>query len=248
MPLVGDQALAAWNGFAGSPLGELTQKLTPYLGDMTSWFAGQVGGLGKLLAQFLLTVVVAAVFWSSGETWGRGILRFARRLGGDEGEKVVMLAAGAVRGVALGVVVTALVQAALTGIGLAIAGIPFAALLTVVAFIFCIAQIGPILVLLPAIVWLFTQGETGWGIFLIVWSVPVTTLDNFLRPVLIRMGADLPLLLIFAGVLGGLMSFGLVGLFVGPVLLAVAHKLVVAWVGEEPVAAAPADGGSRTAV
>jgi len=234
VPLVGSYAVSAWNGFAGSPAGELVGKLTPYLGDVTSWFAGQVGSLGKLLAQLLLTVVVAAVLWSAGEAWARGILRFARRLGGAEGEKVVLLAAGAVRGVALGVVVTAIVQSALAGIGLAIAGIPFASLLTVVIFILCIAQFGPLLVLVPAIVYLFVSGATGWGIFLLVWSIPVGTLDNFLRPILIRRGADLPLLLIFAGVLGGLMSFGLVGLFIGPVLLAVAHQLLGAWVDQAP--------------
>ncbi len=244
VPLVGSYAVKAWDGFAGSPLGELAGKLTPYLGEVTSWFAGQVGGLGKLLAQFLLTVVVAAVLWSSGESWGRRLLRFARRLGGEEGEKVVILAGGAVRGVALGVVVTAIIQSALAGLGLAIAGIPFASLLAVVIFILCIAQLGPLLVLVPAVVYLFVSGATGWGIFLLVWSIPVGTLDNFLRPVLIRRGADLPLLLIFAGVLGGLMSFGLVGLFIGPVVLAVAHRLLGAWVDLAPASAG--EGGATT--
>ena len=234
LPLVGERLAAGWNQFSGSPLGELTGRLTPYLGNMASWFAGQVGGIGKLFVQFLLTVVVAAVFWSSGETWSRGIRRFARRLGGEQGDQMVVLAAGAVRGVALGVVVTAFVQSALAGLGLALAGIPLAALLTVVAFLLCIAQAGPLFVLLPAVVWLFYQDRTGWAVFLLVWSLEVGTLDNFLRPVLIRKGADLPLLLIFAGVLGGLMSFGLVGLFIGPVLLAVALKLLEAWIDGEP--------------
>ena len=243
VPLAGPAAAQAWNGFAGSPLGELADKVTPYLGNVSSWFAGQVGGLGKLLVQFLLTVVIAAVLWSSGESWAGGIRRFARRLGGEEGEKSVILASQAVRGVALGVVVTALVQSALSGIGLAIAGIPFASLLTVVIFILTIAQLGPLLVLLPATGWLFYQGSTGWGVFLLVWSLVVGTMDNVLRPMLIRKGADLPLLLVVAGVLGGLMSFGLVGLFIGPVLLAVAMKLLQAWIDGEPVSevAAAAD-------
>ena len=240
-PLVGERAAAAWNAVADSPVGELTQRLTPFLGNVAAWFAGQVGGLGKLLAQFLLTVVVAAVLWSSGERWAAGIVRFARRLGGEQGEQVVILAGQAVRSVALGVVVTALVQSALAGIGLALAGIPFASLLTVVIFIFAIAQLGPLPVLLPAVFWLFAQEATGWAFFLLVWSLVVGTMDNFLRPWLIRMGADLPLLLVFAGVLGGLMSFGLVGLFIGPVVLAVARTLLGAWLAEAPApAAAPA--------
>ena len=165
-------------------------------------------------------------------------MRFARRLGGDEGGRVVILAGQAVRAVALGVVVTALAQAALAGIGLAIAGVPFAAPLTVVMFLLSIAQLGPLPVLVPAVAWLYFQEATGWGTFLLVWSIVVGTMDNFLRPVLIRKGADLSLLLVFAGVLGGLMSFGLVGLFIGPVVLAVAQKLVAAWLAAEP---APAD-------
>ena len=96
----------------------------------------------------------------------------------------------------------------------------------------CVAQLGPILVLLPAIVWLYWQGQSGWGTALLVWAIPVGTLDNFLRPVLIKRGADLPLLLILPGVIGGLIAFGVIGLFIGPVLLAVGYTLLVAWVEE----------------
>ena len=126
----------------------------------------------------------------------------------------------------------ALAQSLLGGIGLAVAGVPGAGVLTAVMFMLCIAQIGPLLVLLPAVLWVFWSGDTGWGIALAIWSGVVGTMDNFLRPVLIRMGADLPLLLIFAGVIGGLLSFGLVGIFVGPVILAVAYTLLVAWVDD----------------
>jgi predicted PurR-regulated permease PerM len=107
-----------------------------------------------------------------------------------------------------------------------------AGLLTALMFMLCIAQIGPVLVLLPAAGWLFYTGDTGWGVFLLVCTAIVGTLDNFLRPALIRMGADLSLLLIFAGVIGGLVAFGLVGLFVGPVVLAVALKLLEAWMAD----------------
>ena len=133
---------------------------------------------------------------------------------------------------ALGVGVTAIVQAVVGGIGLAIAGVPFAALLTAVMFMFCIVQIGPTLVLAPAVIWVFWSGSTGWGIFLLIWTLVVGTMDNFLRPWLIKRGADLPLLLIFAGVIGGLLGFGLVGIFVGPVMLAVSYTLMVAWLDD----------------
>jgi predicted PurR-regulated permease PerM len=101
-------------------------------------------------------------------------------------------------------------------------------------FALCIAQLGPILVLLSATAWAFYSLGAGWGIFLLVWSLVVGLMDNFLRPLLIRRGADLPLLLIFAGVVGGLVTFGIVGIFVGPVVLAVAYTLIDNWVGTEP--------------
>ena len=120
------------------------------------------------------------------------------------------------------------------GIGLAIAGVPFAGVLTAVMFALCIAQVGPILVLLAATAWGYVNLGVGWGIFLLVWSLVVGLLDNFLRPMLIRRGADLPLLLIFAGVVGGLVAFGIVGIFVGPVVLAVAYTLLDDWVASGP--------------
>jgi predicted PurR-regulated permease PerM len=134
---------------------------------------------------------------------------------------------------------TALVQSGLGGIGLAIAGVPFAAVLTAVMFMLCIAQIGPFLVLLPAVLWVFWSDGTAWGTFMLVWSLVVVILDNFLRPILIKKGANLPLLLVFAGVIGGLLAFGLVGVFVGPVVLAVVYTELEAWVkgGEEPAPA-----------
>jgi predicted PurR-regulated permease PerM len=124
------------------------------------------------------------------------------------------------------------VQTVLGGIGLAIAGVPFAALLSAVMLMLCIAQLGPGLILFPAVGWMFWTGDTGWGIFLLVWSLVVVTLDNVLRPVLIKKGADLPLLLIFAGVIGGMLGFGLIGLFIGPVVLAVTYTLLESWIAD----------------
>jgi len=146
---------------------------------------------------------------------------------------VVILAGQAIRAVALGVVVTALAQTVLSGLGLFVTGVPFAGLLTAVILVLCIAQIGPLIVLAAAIIWLYWSGDTVWGTVLLVWSIAVAPLDNILRPILIRRGADLPMLLIFAGVIGGLLSFGIIGLFVGPVVLAVTYTLLEDWVGEQ---------------
>jgi predicted PurR-regulated permease PerM len=155
---------------------------------------------------------------------------FARRLSGVRGDQSITLAAQSIRAVALGVVVTALVQALLGGVGLVMAGVPLAGFLTAVMFVLAVAQIGAGPVLIIATIWLYWKVDTTTATIFLVWAVFVGTIDNVLRPFLIKSGADLPLLLIFAGVIGGLLAFGVVGLFVGPVVLAVAYTEVVAWV------------------
>jgi predicted PurR-regulated permease PerM len=198
--------------------------------------AGAVGAIGL---QFMLSVVISAVLYAYGESAASGILRFGRRLAGRRGESTVLLAAASIRGVALGVVVTAFVQSVLGGIGLAVVGVPAATVLTALMFLLTIAQLGPFLVLLPAAIWLYWSGSTGLAIALFVWTLFVGTMDNFLRPWLIRKGANLPLLLIFAGVIGGVVSFGLVGIFIGPVVLAVTYTLLNAWMDERRPHAPP---------
>jgi predicted PurR-regulated permease PerM len=218
----------------------LAVQAAPYAGGVTRWFIAGLGGFGVMFVHFLLTVAIAAIMYARGEYAAATVRQFGRRLAGERGEDSVRLAGQAIHGVALGVIVTALVQSALGGIGLAVAGVPLAAVLTLVMFILCIAQLGPVPVLLPAVIWLYWNDDAGWGTFLLLWSAVDGILDNFLRPVLIRRGADLPLLLIFAGVIGGLIAFGLVGIFVGPVVLAVAFTLLQAWMAEESATAGPA--------
>jgi predicted PurR-regulated permease PerM len=233
VPLLGDKLAATWEKAAVTELQDLMKKLAPYGGAAIRWFATEVGGFGALVLQFLLTVGFAALLYARGEQVISWLMRFGHRLAGPRGEHSIRLAGQAVRGVALGVVVTALAQSVLGGVGLAVAGIPFAAVLTAVMFMLAIAQIGPLLVLIPSVVWLYWSNQTGWATFLLVWTLVVGTMDNFLRPFLIKKGADLPLLLIFVGVVGGLVAIGLIGIFVGPVVLAVAHKLLSAWVDDE---------------
>ena len=230
LPLVGEKIAAVWTQLAAGGATGIFTKITPYAADTGKWVLSQVGGLGGMLIQFLLVVIVAAILYSSGETAARMVSRFGRRLAGERGENSVILAGQAIRGVALGVGVTAIVQTLLGGVGLVVAGVPFASLLSAVMLMFCIAQIGPGLVLFPAVGWMYWSGETGWATGLLVWSLIVVTLDNFLRPILIKKGADLPLLLIFAGVIGGMLGFGLIGIFIGPVVLAVTYTLLQAWI------------------
>jgi predicted PurR-regulated permease PerM len=231
LPLVGERVAEIWKQAGEAGVTDLSKTVKPYLNAALGWLAGRIGGVGAILMQLVFTVIIAAIMYGYGESAAAGLRRFGRRLAGQRGENMVLLAGRAVRGVALGVVVTAIIQSVLSGLALALSGVPFAMLLTGVMFLTCIAQLGPVPVLLPAILWLFYWQESyGWGTFLVVCTVIVTTLDNVLRPILIKRGANLPLLLIFAGVIGGLLTFGLIGIFVGPVVLAITYTLLESWV------------------
>jgi predicted PurR-regulated permease PerM len=230
IPFGGDRVVDAWRQFAALGPQERASALTPYVQSALQWFAIKAGSIGAMLLQFLLTAVVAAILFTKGETVRDGILRFANRLAGRQGQDVATLAARAIRGVVLGVVGTALIQAAIGGVGLVLSGVPAAALLTAVMLFLCMAMLGPMPVLVPAVVWVYWSGATAWGTALLVISLVAGTIDNVIRPLLIKRGVDLPLLLIFAGVIGGLIAFGIVGLFIGPVVLTVTHTLLKAWV------------------
>src|SRR6185503_932343 len=233
LPLVGPKVVELWQRVAATGIQEAAVRAAPYAGGLISWFVAQVGNVGVLLVEFLLTVILAAAMYANGELATARLVRFGNRLAGLGGENAVYLAGQTIRGVALGVVVTALAQTIFSGLGLMIAGVPFASVLTAAMLLLAIAQIGVVPVLGAATAWLYWTGDTAWGTFLLVWTVVAGAMDNFLRPILIRKGADLPLLLIFAGVIGGLLAFGLIGIFVGPVVLAVADTLLNAWIDAE---------------
>jgi predicted PurR-regulated permease PerM len=232
LPVVGEKLAERWRELAAAGPEQLASRIAPYASAVALWFVGQVGGIGLLLGQFLLTVAIAAILYANGEAVARGADQFARRLAGPQGVNAVHLAGQAIRGVALGVVVTAIAQSTAAGVGMMVVGVPFASILTAVAFVLCIAQLGPALVLIPVVIWVYSTQGAVWGTGFLVWAIFCSTFDNFLRPMLIKQGADLPLLLIFAGVIGGLIAFGVIGLFIGPVMLAVTYTLLVDWVAQ----------------
>jgi predicted PurR-regulated permease PerM len=233
IPAVGKQLVAKWQEIATGGRDALIEAARPYVGAATHWLVSVTGGIGIVAVNILLTVALVAILYAQGETAARGALAFGYRLGGNRGMEVMRLAAQAVRSVALGVVVTALVQSVLAGLALWICGIPAPGVLAALVFVLGIAQLGPLPVLLPAIAWLYWTDEAVWGTVLLVLAIPIGALDNVLRPILIRRGVQLPMLLIIAGVIGGLIAFGVMGLFVGPVILAASYTLIKSWVAED---------------
>ncbi|MDY0881319.1 AI-2E family transporter YdiK [Dongia soli] len=232
IPLIGEKVEARWQELSAAGPGSLLAHLQPYAAEILNWIWSKIGSVGILLLHLLLTLIIAVILYARGEFAGRAVIRFARRLSGDRGEFAVRLGGQAIRAVALGIVVTAIVQSLLGGIGLWVAGVPYAALLSAMMMMLCIAQVGPFLPLIVGVAWLYWQGQDIWATALIGWTILVGMLDNIMRPLLIKRGAHLPLLLILCGVIGGMFAFGLVGLFVGPVVLAVTYTLLQAWINE----------------
>jgi predicted PurR-regulated permease PerM len=240
LPVVGANLAVRWKQLAVAGPEGISARLSPIARSVGLWFLGQVGSMGLLLLQIVLTIIIIAILYANAESAGRTAQRFAGRLAGPQGEKAALLAAQAIRGVAAGIVVTAIVQSILVGIGLVVVGVPFAALLIAVTFILAVAQIGPVPLLIGIVIWVYWRSGPVWGTGFLFWSIFCGTFDNILRPLLIKRTTDIPLPLIVAGVIGGLIAFGVIGLFIGPVVLAVAHTLLNDWMSENEVAPSPA--------
>nr|WP_255809475.1 AI-2E family transporter YdiK [Achromobacter sp. ACRQX] len=234
IPLAGPRIAQEWQTLSDAGAGGLLARIEPYLTTAAHWLLGHAAIVGVFVMHMLITVIIAGILYSKGDIAADFARRFANRLAGQRGVAAIRLAASAIRAVALGIVVTAVVQSALGGIGLWIAGVPAAGILTALMVMLCLAQLGPFLPMLGGVAWLFQNDMKLAAAVLLVWAIVVGTLDNLLRPLLIKRGVNLSMLLILSGVLGGMFAFGIVGLFIGPVILAVTSTLLKAWIDEVP--------------
>ena len=186
--------------------------------------------VGQGVTQLVLSGFLAFFLLKDADILSQRVTVAADRLAGERGRHLLNVAGGTVRGVIYGILGTAIAQALVAGLGFWIAGVPGAVLLSVMTFFFAVIPFGPPMIWLPAALWLFAQHKPGLGIFLILWGLlGISSVDNFLRPYLISQGSKMPFVLIFCGVIGGALSFGLVGVFLGPTLLAVAFRLIEEW-------------------
>ena len=229
IPLLGADASALWNRWAAD-LAEMAAFFRPYFGMGVQFGLRLLLGLAQGALEFVLALFVAFFLYVSGEALASRLVVIMRRIAGEQADRLVRVIGETVRGVVYGILGTAVVQGLLTAFGLWLAGVPRPVLLGVVAGAMSVLPIGAPAVWLPAAIWLLSSGETGWGIFLLAWGVGVISMaDNVVRPYFISRGARLPFLLVMLGVLGGTLAFGLLGVFVGPVLLAVGYTLVSEW-------------------
>jgi predicted PurR-regulated permease PerM len=229
LPLVG-ASLHGWWAHLSLPGTDWTAVLHPYLETGRDLLLSTGVSLGQAVLQLSLSVLAAFFFFRDGAEGGRQLDAAVSRLAGERARNLLTVAGGTIKGVVYGIMGTALAQATLQAIGLWLAGVPAAAFLGFLTFFLSFVPMGPALVWLPASIWLIYKGSLAWGVFLAVFGFfGVSGIDNVLKPWLISRGSKLPLILIFLGVLGGVVTFGFLGVFLGPTLLALGYTLVKEW-------------------
>lgn len=230
VPLVGERLVAFWNNFS-SNANQLLKTVMPHLPQAAGFVVSAGAGTGQLLMQAAVSLFVIFFLFRDGEFLVSGLRAMVFRLGGERGLHLLEVAGLTMRSVVYGILGAAIAQGLLATAGFLLAGMPAALLLGMAVFLFALIPVGAVqLILMPASAWLIWQGQTGWGIFLLVWGFFVVgNIDNILRPYLISRGAKMPLAVILLGVLGGILSFGLLGLFVGATLLGVCYALIKEW-------------------
>src|SRR6516162_6015226 len=242
LPIVGERLAKIWSQ-AMLAEGGIRGVLEPYSDALRQMLVGAAGALGQSVLQIILSLVVATFFWVSGDALAATLRDILRRLGGETAAAALDVAGGAVRSVAYGVVGTAVIQAIIMAIGLAVAGVPGAVLLGFVTLLLALSQIGAPLIIAVwggAAYWLFGQEQQAWGVFMSFWGLVVTVIDNFIKPLLIGVGVAMPMSLTILGVFGGFVAFGFLGLFIGPTLIAIAFTLLEAWRGAPAAASGSA--------
>jgi predicted PurR-regulated permease PerM len=238
VPGIGRQATEYWQRLAAdsSALLDAGRKLIEPLGK---WLVSAGVGLGRGLLELALSILIAFFIFRDGGKIGEHLGTAVERIADKRGRHLLHVAAATVRGVVYGILGTALVQAVMAGIGFLVAGVPGAGLLALLTFFLSVVPLGPPLIWLPAALWLFHQDSTGWGVFMLIWGVGISSVDNVVKPLIISQGSEMPFLLIFFGVLGGAVAFGFIGVFIGPTLLAVGYRIVTEWVSSPRTPEAP---------
>lgn len=230
-PIIGDPIYQFWN-LASTNFQAAFAKISPQLKPLGSILLQIAADAGTGAIKFFIAIVVAGFLFSPAPALVDAIIMFSRRLASGRGEKFVQLAGATIRAVSRGVIGISVLQAFFAGLGFMAAGIPGASLITSAVLILGIIQIGPSIVIIPLIIWSWTAMETTTALLFTAYMIPVNLLDNILRPLVMARGLDTPMLIILIGVIGGTISYGITGLFLGPIVLAVIWELLVAWIRE----------------
>lgn len=240
LPLVGERLRELWQTVDEQGPAYFS-SLKPYMGQVGNWLLARSATIAGGILELTLSLFLVFFFYRDGNRLALFVRSLVWRLMGERTEHYLGLVAGTVRRVVNGVIGTATVQALVAFLGFSIAGVPGAMLLSLFTFGLSLFPMGPPLVWLPATLWLFSQGSYGMGAFLGIWGfLVISSVDNFLKPYLISRGGNLPLIVVLMGVFGGIIAFGFMGIFLGPVVLAVAYSLVSEWISINQIQEPPA--------
>lgn len=233
-PLVGESVYRVWQD-AATNLPKFLSDFTPQLKAFGGWVLETVAGTGIGLLMFVISFIIAGVLLANATRGVQAAEAFAARLAGSRGPEFASLSSLTIRNVALGIVGVAILQSVVLGIGFLAIGLPAAGLLAMIVLILCIVQIGPGLVALPAIFYVVSTSDTLPALLFTVWTLVATFGDGILKPVIFGRGAGVPTIVIFLGAIGGMLSAGIIGLFVGAVVLSLGYELYIAWLEDTPV-------------
>jgi predicted PurR-regulated permease PerM len=237
-PFIGEWVERFWRQ-ASENLGAALQRVGPQLKTVGAWLLSGAAGVGVGILQFVLALVIAGALLAHAEPAERTAYALFRRLAGDRGGDFARLAEATVRSVTRGILGVALIQALLAGLGFLAVGVPAAGLWALVALLLSVIQVGVFPVVIPVLIYVFSTADTPTFVVFLIWSLFVGSIDNVLKPILLGRGVAVPMAVIFVGAIGGFLSSGIIGLFVGSVVLVLSYKLFLAWIYEE--APAPAD-------
>ncbi len=225
IPIIGEKLIGLWNLLTGD-INIILEKLAPQLQEYGVKFLGVIAGFTITTIQFVLSVLIAGIFLMNADATKVGAAKIFKLLIGEFVEDFHEVAAGTIKSVVSGVVGIAVIQATLAGIGMLVVGVPGAGVWSVLVMILAIIQLPPVLILLPVAVYVYSTAAPVIGIVYIVWTIFIGLLDNLLKPILMGRGVDIPMLVILLGSIGGMISYGIIGLFVGPVILALGYKFI----------------------
>lgn len=238
IPLVGHRAVEHWQ-LLSTDHAKLLEESKRLIEPLSAFLLILGKILGGGLVALALSILITIFFFRDGEAIAHHLIAMVERVAGERGHRLLDLAGSTVRGVVYGILGTALAQAVMAGIGFLITGVPGAGMLALLTFFLSVVPVGPPLIWIPATLWLFHEGSTGWALFMLVWGIGVSSIDNVIKPWLISHGSDMPFILILFGVLGGAVAFGFIGVFLGPTLLAIGYRVISEW-ASEPMTATPA--------
>jgi predicted PurR-regulated permease PerM len=246
-PVIGENLYSFWL-LASHNIEAALQKIGPQIKVVGTWLLTTAAGAGFGILQFVLAIVIAGVLMPQAGGASRTAQALSARLTGDQHSDLVGLAEKTVRSVASGILGVALIQSLLAGLGFMVAGVPAAGFWALLCLLLSVAQIGIFLILIPVIIYLFNTADMVTAVGFLIWSIPVGLIDNILKPILLARGVKTPMVIIFMGAIGGFLASGIIGLFVGAVVLALSYEVFLLWLNqglqkEQPGSDVPAVNG-----